>query len=68
MASDFRYVDAVTFSNGHMGITGFCTLTSPDGVPRPVIFWTAYDPASGQLDPQSTTTDAAADYGPCGDG
>jgi hypothetical protein len=67
VATEFRYVDAVTFSNGHMGITGFCTLTK-DGVAKKVIFWTTYDPAAGQLDPQATTTDDAADYGPCGDG
>ncbi|MDB5098836.1 MAG: hypothetical protein JWM80_3257 [Cyanobacteria bacterium RYN_339] len=65
--TEFRYVEAVTFSNGHMGITGFCTLTK-DGVARKVIFWTTYDPATGQLDPDATTTDNAAEYGACGDG
>lgn len=65
-ASDFRFVDAVTFSNGHMGVTGFCTVTT-DGVAKQLILWTTYDPSTGQLDPQSTSTDSASDYGPCGD-
>jgi len=65
-AADFRFVDAVTFSNGHIGITGFCTVTK-DGVAKQLILWTTYDPSTGQLDPQSTSTDNASDYGPCGD-